>query len=142
MPAHALELELTETVFMQEAQHTNDVFGQLRDMGVQLAIDDFGIGYSNLSYLKRFGVDRLKIDQSFIRDLPTDRNDAAIVTAIMAMARTLQIEVTAEGVETKEQFQYLRNHGCSEAQGYLFSHPLPGEELEQRLKLGWNSVFS
>ena len=141
LPAHALELELTETVFMQEAQHTNDVFGQLRDMGVQLAIDDFGIGYSNLSYLKRFGVDRLKIDQSFIRDLPTDRNDAAIVTAIMAMARTLQIEVTAEGVETKEQFQYLRNHGCSEAQGYLFSHPLPAEELEQRLKLGWNSVF-
>ena len=86
-------------------------------------------------------MDRLKIDQSFIRDLPTDRNDAAIVTAIMAMARTLQIEVTAEGVETKEQFQYLRNHGCSEAQGYLFSHPLPAEELEQRLKLGWNSVF-
>ncbi len=141
MPAHALELELTETVFMQEAEHTHDVFSRLRDMGVQLAIDDFGIGYSNLSYLKRFGVDRLKIDQSFIRDLATDRNDAAIVIAIMAMARTLQIEVTAEGVETEEQLHFLRNQGCSEAQGYLFSHPLPAEELEQRLKLGWNSVF-
>ena len=141
MSAHALELELTETVFMQEAEHTHDVFGRLRDMGVQLAIDDFGIGYSNLSYLKRFGVDRLKIDQSFIRDLTTDRNDAAIVTAIMAMARTLQIEVTAEGVETEAQLQYLRNYGCSEAQGYLFSHPLPAAELEQRLKLGWNSAF-
>lgn len=141
LPSDALELELTETVFMQEAEHTNDVFSRLRDMGVQLAIDDFGIGYSNLSYLKRFGVDRLKIDQSFIRDLATDRNDAAIVIAIMAMARTLQIEVTAEGVETEEQLQFLRNQGCSEAQGYLFSHPLPAEELEQRLTLGWNSAF-
>ena len=139
--ADALELELTETVFMQEAGHTKASFEQLRKMGVQLAIDDFGIGYSNLSYLKRFGVDRLKIDQSFIRDITTDRNDAAIVSAIMAMARSLQIEVTAEGVETEQQLLYLRNLGCSEAQGFLFSRPLPAAECEQQMKLGWSSAL-
>ena len=141
MAADALELELTETVFMQEAEHTKAVFERLRKMDVQVAIDDFGIGYSNLSYLKRFGVDRLKIDQSFVRDITTDRNNAAIVNAIMAMARSLQIEVTAEGVETEQQLHYLREQGCSEGQGFLFSHPLPAAELEQRLKFGWISVF-
>lgn len=137
MPGDALELELTESVFMQEAGHTAAIFEQLQKLGVQLAIDDFGIGYSNLSYLKRFGVDRLKIDQSFIRDITTDRNDAAIVSAIMAMARSLEIEVTAEGVESEQQLLYLRNQGCSEAQGFLFSHPLPAAEFEQQMKLGW-----
>lgn len=142
MAADALELELTETVFMQEAEHTQAVFERLRKMDVQVAIDDFGIGYSSLSYLKRFGVDRLKIDQSFVRDIATDRNDAAIVSAIMAMARSLQIEVTAEGVETEQQLHYLREQGCSEGQGFLFSHPLPAAELEQRLKCGWNAAFN
>ncbi|MEO7322698.1 MAG: EAL domain-containing protein [Burkholderiales bacterium] len=141
MPASALELELTETVFMQEAGHTAATFGQLRKMGVQLAIDDFGTGYSNLSYLKRFGVDRLKIDQSFIRDITTDRNDAAIVSAIMAMARSLQIAVTAEGVETEQQLLYLRAEGCSEAQGFLFSRPLAADEFEQQMNLAWSSAL-
>ena len=90
---------------------------------------------------RSFGVDRLKIDQSFIRDITTDRNDAAIVSAIMAMARSLQIEVTAEGVETEQQLLYLRNLGCSEAQGFLFSRPLPAAECEQQMKLGWSSAL-
>ncbi len=141
MPASALELELTETVFMQEAGHTAATFGELRKMGVQLAIDDFGTGYSSLSYLKRFGVDRLKIDQSFVRDITTDRNDAAIVSAIMAMARSLQIAVTAEGVETEQQLLYLRTQGCTEAQGFLFSRPLPADEFEQQMKLAWSSAL-
>ena len=134
MPAEALELELTETVFMQEAEHTKTRFKELRALGVKLAIDDFGTGYSNLSYLKRFGVDRLKIDQSFIRDVATDPNDAAIVDAILAVARSLRIEVTAEGVETEMQANYLRSRGCSEAQGYLYSRPLPAIELERQLQ--------
>ena len=134
MPAQALELELTETVFMQEAEHTKTRFKELRALGVKLAIDDFGTGYSNLSYLKRFGVDRLKIDQSFIRDVTTDQNDAAIVDAILAVARSLRIEVTAEGVETEMQANYLRIRGCSEAQGYLYSRPLPATELERQLQ--------
>jgi EAL domain-containing protein (putative c-di-GMP-specific phosphodiesterase class I) len=138
MPAAALELELTETVFMQETGLTVATFAELRRMGVQIAIDDFGIGYSNLGYFKRFGVDRLKTDQSFIRDISADRNDSAIVTAIMAMARSLQIEVTAEGVETHQQLQYLREQGCLEAQGYLFSHPPPATEIEQFMRLTWN----
>ena len=125
---------------MHEAEHTASAFGKLRKMGMQLAIDDFGIGYSNLSYLKRFGVDRLKIDQSIVRDITTDNNDAAIVGAITAMARSLKIEVTAEGVE--QQFIYLREHGCSEVQGFLFSRPVSAAEFEQQLKVERSGAFA
>jgi EAL domain-containing protein (putative c-di-GMP-specific phosphodiesterase class I) len=127
---------------MHEAEHTATAFGKLRKMGVQLAIDDFGIGYSNLSYLKRFGVARLKIDQSFVRDITTDSNDVAIVGAITAMARSLKIEVTAEGVETEQQFIYLREHGCSEVQGFLFGRPVAAAEFEQQLKLERSGAFA
>ena len=142
MMPETLELDLTETVFMHEAEHSASAFGKLRKVGVQLAISDFGIGYSNLSYLKRFGVDRLKIDQSFVRDITTDNTAAAIVGAITAMARSLKIEVTAAGVETEQQFIYLREHGCSEVQGFLFSRPVSAAEFEQQLKVERSGAFA
>ncbi|MEO8630571.1 MAG: EAL domain-containing protein [Betaproteobacteria bacterium] len=134
LDAKWLEIELTESVLLEQVSHTVKAFGQLSAMGVQTSIDDFGTGYSSLSYLKRFGVDRLKIDRSFVRDVTTDRNDETIVRAILAMARGLEIEVTAEGVETPEQLAFLKKEGCTEAQGYLFSKPLPACELELILK--------
>jgi|GEM_PF-374383 len=121
-PAY-LKLELTENVAMDDAVASSATFQQLRTLGVRIAIDDFGTGYSSLSYLKRFPIDTLKIDRSFIRDIPTDPNDAAIANAIIAMAHSLHLEVVAEGVETEEQLAFLRQHGCDAIQGYLISRP-------------------
>jgi diguanylate cyclase (GGDEF)-like protein/PAS domain S-box-containing protein len=137
LPPGCLELEVTESVIIQHSQEVIGRFQALEDMGVRISIDDFGTGYSSLSYLKRIAVHQLKIDQSFVRDIHSDPDDAAIVSAIIAIAHSLGLEVVAEGVETAEQLAFLRSLGCDAAQGYYFSRPLPPEEFE-RLLAGWN----
>jgi len=130
---HCLELELTESILLQ---HTDQVLGtvqRLKQLGVKLAIDDFGTGYSSLSYLKRFDVDKLKIDQTFIRDLATDPDDAAIIRAIIQMARSLKLRTIAEGVENDVMLDQLRLFECDEAQGYHFSRPLPAQGFAEFL---------
>ena len=124
-----LELEITEGVLMQNAQATIDTLQALHGMGLRIAIDDFGTGHSSLSYLKRFPIDTLKIDQTFVRDVTSDPNDASIVTAIIAMARSMGLRVVAEGVETEGQLVFLHSHRCDGAQGYLFCRPLPALEV-------------
>ena len=127
-------LELTESVLMRNVDAAIVAMGELDAAGVGFSIDDFGTGYSSLSYLKRFPIDILKIDRSFVRDITTDPDDAAIVTAIMAMAHTLGIEVVAEGVETEEQIAFLRAHGCDVMQGYYFSKPVDAAALTELLR--------
>ncbi len=126
-----LEIEITEGVLMEDVEEAVSTLRQLRSRGISIAVDDFGTGYSSLSYLKRFPITRIKIDQSFISDVTTDNESAAITRTIIAMARNLKMEVIAEGVETKEQLEFLRVEGCNHAQGYYFSKPLPAEELEK-----------
>lgn len=124
-----LEIELTESMIMRDDRHSVRVFNHLWDMDVRIAVDDFGTGYSSLSYLKRFPIDTLKIDRSFIRDISTDPDDAAIVQAIIAMARTLNLHVVAEGVETEEQRTFLRAKGCHLVQGFLCHRPAPPDTV-------------
>ena len=124
-----LELELTEGVLMSHAEESIQTLHKLKDIGLQLAIDDFGTGYSSLSYLKRFPIDRLKIDQSFIHKIEKDRDNAAIALAIIAMAESMALDVTAEGVETLDQLQFLRDRCCGEVQGFLFSKAVPAQEV-------------
>jgi EAL domain-containing protein (putative c-di-GMP-specific phosphodiesterase class I) len=125
---HLLELEITESAAMDNPEATILHLRTLREMGVELAIDDFGTGYSSLSYLKLFPVNRLKIDHSFVKDLETDADDAAIAAATIALAHKLGKEVVAEGVETKGQLTFLREQQCDIVQGYFFSRPLPAIE--------------
>ncbi len=126
-----LDLEITETMTM-DVEYTIQTLQQLHELGVQISIDDFGTGYSSLNYLKRFSIDRLKVDQSFVRDILSDTNDADIVGTIIAMAHNLGLEVVAEGVETKEQLRFLQYQKCNEVQGYYFSRPIPPEEIEMK----------
>jgi diguanylate cyclase (GGDEF)-like protein/PAS domain S-box-containing protein len=129
LDARWLELELTESMVMDSADEVIKTLWELEQMGVGLSVDDFGTGYSSLSYLKRFPVHRLKIDQSFVRDIGTDADDTAIVQSVIALGHALKMTVVAEGVETAEQLAFLRQAGCDEAQGYFFGRPMPIEDL-------------
>jgi EAL domain-containing protein (putative c-di-GMP-specific phosphodiesterase class I) len=118
---------------MQDAQATIDTLQALKALGIRVAIDDFGTGYSSLSYLKRLPVDTLKIDRSFVNGLGLDTQDTAIVDSVVALARTLQLSVTGEGVETAAQARHLRQLGCDRGQGFLYARPLPPEDMERLL---------
>lgn len=131
-PSH-LELELTESVLLENIETAIGTLRQLQKMGIQIAIDDFGTGYSSLSYLKRFPINCLKIDRSFVADIPTDPDNAAIVKAIITLAHSLNLKVIAEGVETMKQLEFLRSMGCHEMQGYLFSKPVPADQATRLL---------
>ncbi|HBA71962.1 MAG: two-component system response regulator [Geobacteraceae bacterium GWC2_55_20] len=131
-----LELEITESTIMKDAEQNTVILQKLKDMGVSLAIDDFGTGYSSLSYLKHFPISRLKIDRSFVRDITTNTDDAAIAEIIIDIARSLKLNVIAEGVETRAQMQFLSFNNCVEMQGYLFSRPVRADEFAKQLKNG------
>jgi diguanylate cyclase (GGDEF)-like protein len=133
LPAELLELEITESSILENLDETVRKLQQLKMMGVNIAIDDFGTGYSSLSYLKQLPIDRLKIDRTFVKDVPEDRDDCAIVRTIIAMADSLGLSVIAEGVETQEQLDFLKGEGCREVQGYLIAKPLPVDEFSALL---------
>ena len=130
LPPEYLELELTEGVAMLNPVEAIAVMNNLHERGIRMSIDDFGTGYSSLSYLKKFKVYKLKIDQSFVRDISVDVEDKAIVSAVIQMARSLGLKTIAEGVETATQLAFLGEQGCDEVQGYFFSKPLPAEQFE------------
>jgi diguanylate cyclase (GGDEF)-like protein/PAS domain S-box-containing protein len=136
VPAELLELELTETALMSNAERTITVLTNLKQLGIKVAIDDFGTGYSSLAYLQRFPIDKLKIDIAFVRDITTNPNDAAIAQAIISMAHSLKLRVIAEGVETRAQLEYLRRSRCDEIQGYFFSRPVTAAELGALVESG------
>jgi predicted signal transduction protein with EAL and GGDEF domain len=129
-----LELELTESMVMQDPAEAEKVLDLLHNMGITLAVDDFGTGYSSLSYLKQFPIDFLKIDRSFVKGTPDNPDDVGITRAIIALAKSLDLQVIAEGVETEQQLAFLKAEGCEEAQGYLLSKPISAEELEPLLR--------
>jgi diguanylate cyclase (GGDEF)-like protein/PAS domain S-box-containing protein len=131
-----LDLEITESNAMQNAEHSINTLWGLKKQGVRISMDDFGTGYSSLNYLKRFPIDRIKLDQSFVRDLPADKDDAAIAMAVIAMGRSLELIVIAEGVETEEQLAFLKDRDCDQLQGFLFSRPLPPEAFQTFLQEG------
>jgi diguanylate cyclase (GGDEF)-like protein/PAS domain S-box-containing protein len=134
LPHRCLEFEITESVSIHGPENAISGLKTLKDMGVRLSIDDFGTGYSSLSYLKRLPVDTIKIDKSFVRDITTDKNDAAIIEAIISMAHSLRLKVIAEGVETFEQREFLRLHGCDQVQGYYYSAAVPAERFGEMLE--------
>lgn len=135
-PAELLELELTESVMVENRDSTLKMLERLRARGVRVAMDDFGTGFSSLGYLKSFPLDILKIDQSFVRGVPYDNGDVSIVHAIIAMARSLGLEIVAEGVENPEQLGFLAEQGCQQIQGYLFGRPMPSHDFTQQLRSG------
>lgn len=140
IPARCLQLEITEGMVIHDINDTVAKMHELRSMGLSFAIDDFGTGYSSLSYLKRLPVDQLKIDQSFVRDCTVDSHDAEIIRAIIAMGRSLNLKLVAEGVETADQLDFLRQQGCHAYQGFLFSAAVDDESLSALLRRSRESV--
>lgn len=138
----SLDLEITESLLMENVSVATETLKTLRGMGVYISMDDFGTGYSSIAYLKRFTITGIKIDQSFVRDILTDSGAVALVQGIIAMANALHLEVVAEGVETKEQLTLLRNQGCYQAQGYLVARPLPSAGVEQWLRQHHHQTFA
>ena len=136
LPSNRLELELTESLIAQDVNKAIDAINELKSFGVKLSIDDFGTGYSNLSNLKRYRVDTLKIDQSFVRNILTDDDDATIALAIISLGHALRMKVIAEGVETAEHCELLRRNGCDEIQGYCFSKPVLAADMTAMLRAG------
>ena len=132
-----LELEVTEGQVMAHPEEAIEILHRISDLGIELAIDDFGTGYSSLSYLKKLPISKLKIDREFVKDLPDDNEDAAITKAVIALAKSLHLRVIAEGVETKEQKDFLVENGCDNIQGYFYSKPIPADEFEELLKKGF-----
>jgi diguanylate cyclase (GGDEF)-like protein/PAS domain S-box-containing protein len=130
LPPELLELEITESTVMQSPEHASSILSALDRLGVSIAIDDFGTGYSSLAYLKRFPVSTLKIDRSFVKDIPDDPDDAAITRAVIALARSLRLRVVAEGVESHTQLEYLAAHGCDQVQGFFIGRPMPPAEFD------------
>ena len=133
LPPELLELELTESMVMHDPERAITALRRLRDMGVRVSIDDFGTGYSSLSYLKRFEIDKLKIDRSFVSDIPHDANDMAIAGAVIALGKSLKLRVVAEGVETLGQLDFLREQGCHDIQGFYFSRPVDAGQISAML---------
>ena len=143
-PRH-LEIELTETAVMRDFEATRIILQALSDMGIRIAVDDFGTGYSNLSYLKRFPINTLKLDRSFIQDLPEGADVSTIVRSVIRMAHGLHLRVVGEGVETLPQLEFLKAHDCEEAQGYYFSEPLEPDDCRSLLALTkprWSAEFA
>lgn len=134
LDAAYLELEVTESFLMADVQRSIDSLQQLRNLGILLALDDFGTGYSSLNYLKRFPVHVLKIDRSFVQDVTSNVDSAAVTEAIIALAKSLRLEITAEGIETKAQLDYLKEKGCHEGQGFYFSRPVPADQIDPMLE--------
>ena len=136
MDPSALVLELTEGVFIEEGSRASSVLADLKALGVRLALDDFGTGYCSLSYLRRFPVDSIKVDQSFVADIGRDPSGAAIVAAVSNLGHVLGLSVTAEGVETQQQHDAVAGIGCEHAQGFLYSHPVPATDVVALLRTG------
>lgn len=135
-----LELEITESLIMQDIDAAINTMNHLKKLGLSLSIDDFGTGYSSLSYLKRFPIEKLKIDRTFIKDVMQQSNDAAIVTSIIALAQNMNLKTIAEGIETEEQHQFLRQAGCEEGQGFYLSRPKSTIEFQQLLDESTSAV--
>lgn len=136
LPPELLEIEVTESTLAQNIDLTIETLRLISDLGVTIALDDFGTGYSSLSYLKRMPIETLKIDREFVKNIPGDSENEAIAEAVMAMGKSLQMRVVAEGVETAEQLRFLMERGCSEVQGYFFSKPLPISHFTELLRYG------
>ena len=133
LPPSLLEVEITESLLMESQQQACAVLAQLQAMGVTTAVDDFGTGYSSLAYLRALPIDHLKIDRAFIKDLPNDDDAVAVARAIIDLGHALGFRITAEGIETQEQYDFLRNAGCDQGQGYLLARPMPAADLARWL---------